>query len=249
VAVINRSMAQQYWPGENPVGRQLRAASMERQADGQAPWITIVGVVGDVRHWGMEAEARAEMYVDYRQVSAWAYGMTAVVRGGAAVSLLPAVQRRLRELDPTVAVVMGTLRDRLDRSLANRRFVMSVLTGFSGLALLLAAIGLYAVLAYSVSRRTRELAVRTALGATRKQLLWLVFSGAARVVVVGMLIGTAAAALLSRSMKVFLVDIVPLDPVSFALAATVLVGIATLATLVPALRATRAHPSAALQQE
>jgi ABC-type antimicrobial peptide transport system permease subunit len=172
-----------------------------------------------------------------------------VVRGGATTSLQPLVQRRLRELDPGVAVVMGTLRERLDRSLANRRFVMSVLTGSSLLALVLASIGLYAVLSYSVARRTRELAVRSALGATRPQLLWLVFGGAARVVLAGTAIGIVGSLALGWSMRVFLVDITPFDPLTLLLTALVLIFVAILAVVIPARRATRAHPAWALQAE
>jgi ABC-type antimicrobial peptide transport system permease subunit len=198
----------------------------------------------------MEAMAEPEMYVDYRQVPRFSYGMTVVARGGTpAASLVPAVRQRLRALHPGVAFVTGTLQERFDRTLANRRFVMSVLSGFSVLALMLAAIGLYAVLAYSVSRRARELAVRTALGATRRQLLWLVGSSAARVVMAGVAVGLVAATLLSRAMRVFLVDIVPFDMVSFSVAGALLLLIAVGVTLVPALRAVQADPASTLQQE
>lgn len=249
--VINERMAQEYWPGVDPIGRQVRATSMEQGPVGvAAPWLTIVGVVGNVRHWGMETDLQPEMYVDYRQVPWWAYGMTALVRGsGSSVELTRVVRARLQQLNPNVGFVMGTLQERLDRSLANRRFAMSVLTGFSVLALVLAAIGLYAVLAYSVTRRTRELAVRSALGATRSQLVRLVFGGAARVVLTGMATGLVGALLLTRSMTAMLIDISAFDGLSFALAAAVLLGASAVAVVVPALRATRADPNVALQQE
>jgi putative ABC transport system permease protein len=251
VALINQSMASKFWPGQNPIGRQVRAVSMEPAENGiPSPWLTIVGVVGDVRHWGMESEPTPELYVDYRQVPRWATQMSVIVRGsGRAAPLVPLVQRRLQQLDLGVALVMGTLKQRLDQSLANRRFVMAVLTGFSVLAVMLAAIGLYAVLAYSVSRRTRELAVRTALGATRSQLLRLIFVGVARVVGLGVVLGVAGALLLSRAMMSFLVDISPADPASFLLAVLLLLAIAGFAVSVPALRATRSDPLAALKQE
>lgn len=251
VAIINQRMAEGYWPGESPLGRQVRAVSMEPGSkDAPSPWITVVGVVGNVRHWGMETDPRPEMYVDYRQVPQWSYGMTAVVRGpGLAAPLVRTVQGRWRVVNPNVAVVMGTLKERLDRSLANRRFVMSVLTGFSVVAMTLAAIGLYAVLAYSVARRTRELAVRSALGASRSQLLGLIFAGAGRVVLTGMALGIAGALVLSRSMRALLIEITPFDPPSFLLAIALLLVIAGLAVLAPALRATRSNPLGALQQE
>lgn len=250
VAVINRRMAEKYWPGQSAIGHQIRALSMERTAADPAPWLTIVGVVGDVRHYGRETEPEPEMYVDYRQMPRFAYSMTIVARGRtASAQLVPDVRQKLHRLDSRVGFVMGTLDDRLERTLANRRFMMSVLTGFSVLALVLAAIGLYAVLAYSVSRRTRELAVRTALGATQRQLLQLVFASAGRVVIAGVVLGLIAAFFLSRSMQLFLVDLKPLDPVAFGLAAAVLIVIATIATMIPAIRATRTQPSSALQQE
>jgi predicted permease len=249
--VINQRMAEEYWPGVDPIGRQVRATSMEQGPGGvAAPWLTIVGVVANVRHFGMETDLEPEMYVDYRQVPWWAYGMTALVRAsGSPVELTRAVRTRLQQLNPNVGFVMGTLQERLDRSLANRRFAMGVLTGFSVLALVLAAIGLYAVLAYSVARRTRELAVRSALGATRVQLVRLVFGGAARVVLAGMAIGLVGALLLGRSMTAFLIDISAFDAVSFGLAAAVLIGVSALAVIVPSLRATRTDPNVALQQE
>jgi putative ABC transport system permease protein len=251
VVVINQRMADLYWPGENPLGRQVRAVSMEPPVGGvPTAWLTVVGVVGNVRHWGLESDLSPEMYVAYRQVPQWAYGLTAVVRGsGRAEGLLTSISARMRQLDPDVAVVVGTLEERMDRSLANRRFVMTVLSGFSLFALVLAAIGLYAVLSYAVSRRTRELAVRSALGATRRQLLALVWRGALRVVLAGMIAGLGGALLLSRSLASFLVDITPFDPTAFAFAAMVLLLISAFATLIPALRATRSDPLIALQQD
>ena len=248
--VINQEMAEKFWPGEDPIGRQVRALSMERAPDGTSPWLTVIGVVSNVRHWGMEDEVDPEMYVEVRQVPQWAYGMTAVVRGsGPANELVSTVRNRLRELNPNVGFVMGTLQERMDRSLANRRFVMSVLTGFSVLALVLASIGLYAVLSYSITRRTRELAVRSALGATRGQLVRLVFGNAARVVLTGAVIGLGGSMVLGWSMRVFLVEIEPFDPITLSGSVLVLFAVSALAVLVPARRATRTHPATALQSE
>lgn len=249
--VINQRMADTYWPGESPLGRQVRAVSMESGISGApTPWLTVVGVVGNVRHWGREATQEPEMYVDVRQVPAWAYGMTVVVRGaGSTGDLARSVRARLQQVNPNVGFVMGTLQERAERSLSNRRFAMSVLTGFSLLALVLASIGLYSVLSYSVARRTRELAVRSALGATRRQLVVLVFGSAGRVVMAGIVVGLVGSFLLARSMRVFLVDITPFDPLSFAGAALVLVLVSATAVVVPALRATRSDPQIALQSE
>jgi predicted permease len=249
VAVINQAMAEAYWPDENPIGRTVRAVSQEGFLDG-APWLTIVGVVGNVRHWGAETDVQREMYVAYQRVAWRAVSMTAVVRGTLpTVELLPQVRRVVRAADPEVAVEVTTLGAKLSRSLASRRFIMSVLTGFGGVALLLAAVGLYGLLSYAVAQRSRELAVRAALGAKPVQLLGLVFKGASIVVLIGGAIGLVGALAVSRAMTGLLVDIAPTDLASYLTSTLVLGGAAVLAVLIPAARAARLDPMRVLQAE
>jgi putative ABC transport system permease protein len=176
--------------------------------------------------------------------------MTALVRGSLPASrLLREMRARATAVDPRLAVDVGTLDARLRATLAGRVLTMSLLSGFAGLALILAALGIYGVLSYAVTQRTRELALRAALGAQRGQLLRLVFAAGFRVVVVGMLLGVVASLLLTRMLESMLVEVNAIDPISFVGAVSVLVVVSFLAILVPSLRATRLDPMIALQAE
>lgn len=251
VAVINAKMAAKYWPGEDPIGKLVRAASMERAANGQpAPWLTIIGVVGDVRTYGLETEPRPEMYALFRQTPSWTTGMTALVRGSLPAGRLGSeLRRRARAIDPLVAVDVGTLDDRLRATLGSRTLILSLLSSFATLALLLAALGIYGVLSFAVAQRTRELAVRSALGASRGALLRLVFGDGIRVVTLGVAFGLAGAFWLTRLLRSLLVDVGPTDPASFAGAVVVLVIATSAAILIPAIRATRLDPIVALHAD
>ena len=251
VAVINQRLASLYWPNESPVGKQVRARSMEAGPRGApAPWLTIIGVVGDVRTFGLESEARPELYVLFRQTPSWSASMTVLVRGSApATRLLREMRARALAIDPRVAADVGTLDARLQATLASRILTMSLLTGLAGLALVLAALGIYGVLSYSVTQRTRELAVRAALGAERGQLLRLVIASGSRVVLLGMLLGVAASLALTRLLASMLVEVDAIDAVSFVAAVIVLAVVAFVAILIPAVRATRLDPLIALQAE
>ena len=252
VVVINRAMATKYWPGENPIGKLVRARSMESGAHGApAAWLTVIGVVGDVRGYGLESEIVPEMYVYYRQAAAWRTSvMTALVRGtGRASTLLAEMKRRAHNVDPRLAVDVGTLDVKLRYTLAQRTLTMSLLSGFAGIALILAALGIYGVLSYAVTQRTREIAVRAALGARSPQLLGLVVGEGLRVVWIGLAFGVAGAFWLMRLLESLLVDISPLDPLSYIGAIVVLFTVSLAAIVVPALRAIRLDPIIALQSE
>jgi predicted permease len=251
VVVINRTMAEKYWPGENPIGKRVRASSMERGRNGQpAPWLTVIGVVGDVRTYGLESDARPEMYVSFRQTPDWTFTMTALVRGTARAStLLPEMRRRARSIDPRIAVDAGTLGDRLRDTLAARVLTLSLLSWFAAIALLLAALGIYGVLSYAVAQRARELSVRAALGAQRHQLLGLVLRAGLRVVVLGAAAGMIASVGLTRTLESMLVGVTRNDPLTYAGALVLLLAVALAAIVVPARRATRMDPIVALRAE
>jgi putative ABC transport system permease protein len=176
--------------------------------------------------------------------------MTVLVRArGSASSLFGEMKKRAHTIDPHLAIDVGTLDKRLRNRLAQRTLTMSLLSGFAGIALILAALGIYGVLSYAVTQRTRELAVRAALGARPPQLIGLVVAAGIRVVVVGLAFGIVAAFWLMRMLESMLVDVSPLDPVSYVGAVVVLFAVSLTAIVIPALRATRLDPMIALQSE
>jgi putative ABC transport system permease protein len=251
VALVNRAMADRYWPGQDPIGRRIRALSMEPSFDRRTPaWIRVVGVVGDLRHHGFAADVAPEMYVSYRQVPLWAFGMTAVVRTTGPIDhSLPLIKARADDADRTVPVDVSTMERRLTDQLMPRRMAISLLTAFGGIALLLSALGVYGMLAYAVSRRHRELAIRSALGATGGNLLRLVLTSAMRVVGGGLVIGTLLALAVSKLLQNQLVEVSPTDPAALATAIVILAVVAAGAAAIPGLRATRADPIIAMRAE
>lgn len=254
VTVINRAMAERYWPGESPLGRRVQAYSMEGDSGtpGSAPWLTVVGVVEDIRHHGHLGERAAEMYVSIRQAPRpwFLVSMTAAVRaepGLDAAALLGPVREAYRAQDPLLAVEVRTLEDRLSGLLAQHRTVLLVLSVFAALSLLLAALGLYGLLSYAVSESMHEMGIRTALGARSGGIMRLVLGRAFRVVIVGALAGLLAAWWATLLLESLLLDVPPRDPAGFAAALALLLGVTAAAALVPARRATRADPVAALR--
>ena len=252
VTVVDRAMAERYWPGESPVGRRVKAYSMEGGTPESSPWLTVVGVVETIRHHGHLGDERPEMYVTFRQVpqSWFLSAMTAVVRGAPglpAEALLDPVRQAFREHDPRHAVEIRTLEARLSGLLSTRSTVVGILTGFAALSLLLAALGLYALLSFAVSRSMHEMGVRAALGAGRRGILGLVLGRAVRVVLLGAAVGILAAFWGTRLLDALLVDVAPRDPASFAAALLVLLAVTIGAALIPAWRASRADPVSALR--
>jgi predicted permease len=247
VTLVNRAMAERFWPGEDPIGKRFIAKSMEWR---DTPWLTVVGVVGNVRHWGLEQEAPVEHYVVYRQRPEYAAAMAVVIRTRRDVSsLFPAVRARIRDLDADVAVDLGSLASRVDRSLAERRFIMSVLAAFGVLALALAAIGVYGVLSFTVAQRRREIAVRMALGAERRRVLASVVGRAMRVAGVASLVGLLVARSLTRVMGALLFEVSPADPRTYVAVTAVLLVVAAVAAYIPARRAAAVDPMLALRTE
>ncbi|MGE0552597.1 MAG: ADOP family duplicated permease [Gemmatimonadales bacterium] len=251
VVLINQAAARECWPGEYPIGRRVRAPSFEGWLHGGvAPWLTVVGIIGDVRHYGPGFDAEAEMYVLHRQIPRLATAMTAIARGRMRASTLAAaVTERARLVDPATAVEVGTLDASLSAQLSTRTTLMTLVSGFGLFALGLTAVGLYGLLAYSVGQRTRELAVRAALGASRGALVREVVAAGARVVIAGVALGLVAAAGLTRYLASQLVEVTPLDPPSFAGALGVLLLVALAAIAIPALCGTRLDPAVALRAE
>ena len=247
VTLVNRRMAERFWPGQDPIGKRFKAKSMEWR---ETPWLTVIGVVGDVRHWGLERDPPVEHYVLYRQRPEFATAMAVVVRGSLDESaLLRVVRDRVRAVDRDVAVDVGTLSARVDQSLAERRFIMTVLVAFGALSLVLAAIGVYGVLSFSVAQRTREIAVRLALGAERRRVLGMVVGRVLRVSAIAAVVGLLAARAVTRLMASLLFEVSPDDPQTYLAAIAVLLGVALIAAYVPARRAASVDPMVALRSE
>jgi putative ABC transport system permease protein len=243
LAVIDAAFARQHFPGEDPIGRGLEIGN---GADG---FFEIVGIVGDVHYDGLEAVADPTMYVLTSQDM---FGSLAVlVRAEGDIQTVAGdVRAVLREIDPNVpAALMNALPNIVSDSLDERRFSVLLLGVFAVVALFLAAVGLYGVLSYSVSRRSQEMGVRLALGATPSHLLRLMVSHGLALTVAGALVGLACALPLTRLIETMLFGVTRFDPASYAVTAMVLVAVGAAACYVPARRAMRLDPIVALRTE
>jgi predicted permease len=246
IGVINQSFAQRAFPGENPIGKRVKFGDL----DSPDPWITIVGVARDYRHYVLPQPMGPALYLPY--FAEPLLTQTLAIRTSLAdpLSLVPAVRRAMRDLDPDVpAYEVQTFEQVVSRSLWRQRVQGQVLGAFAALALILAAVGLYGIIAYAVAQRTRELGVRIALGATRRNVLTLVMRQSAQLVVAGACIGLAGAFVLSRVVASLLYGVQPTDPATFLGAPIVLAIVALLASWIPAWRATRVDPLVAMRVE
>jgi putative ABC transport system permease protein len=243
VAIVNQALAYQVFAGEDPIGKHFAF-------DPEEPPIEIVGVVGDVRHLGLETAPRPEIYLPLAQ-SYW-FTMTVAARssGSDPLALVPSIQRAVWSFDPEMPLAGLQTMDRMvSDSLVRRRFAMLLLSVFAGEALLLAAIGLYGVIAYSVSQRTREFAIRMALGARSGQVVCMILREALLVALAGVAVGAVAALGLARLISGLLFGVAPTDPWTFGCIALLLAVVALLAAAAPARRATRVDPLVALRCE
>ncbi|MCA1559970.1 MAG: ABC transporter permease, partial [Acidobacteria bacterium] len=241
--VINEKMAKTYWPGEDALGKRVKISWRDDRED------EVIGIVGDVRHADMETAARATTYWPYPRNL---YGsMTLAIRTeGSSTSIVNAVAAIVREQDPNLAVGdVQTMGEVVANSVAQRRLMTLLLATFAGAALLLAAVGIYGVIAYSVTQRTQEIGIRMALGARQGDVLRMIVGHAMTLAAAGILIGGVGALLLTRLMTGLLFDIQPADPLTFGAVATVLAGVAALASYIPGRRATQVDPVIALRAE
>jgi predicted permease len=247
VAIINETMARQYWPDEDPLGRRFR---MDQKF---GPWLTIVGVVADVRQMGMDVPVKAEMYLSYRQITShqWFQPRDLVVRAaGDPMNLVAAVREEIRAVDPDQPISnIATMDMLLGEEAAARRSGMMLLSVFAGLALLLASLGIYGVLSYFVTQQTSEIGIRMALGAQRRDILRLVLRKGMEWTLLGVALGSVMALALTRLMKSLLFAVSAADPLTFAAVALFLIVVASLACWIPARRATKVDPIVALRCE
>jgi putative ABC transport system permease protein len=244
--VISETMARRFWPGEEAIGKRLAAGRARTDAD----WIQVVGIVKDVRQFQLNAEPRPQMYVSYRQADFFAPEDLVVKTDVEPASLAAAVRKVVWEIDKDQPVSnIKTMEEILGDSIARQRFSMLLLGVFAGVALLLAAVGIYGVMSYSVAQRTHEIGIRMALGAQTGAVLKLAVGYGLKLVVAGVLIGLVAAFVLTRLMSTLLFGVTPTDPATFALISLLLIAVAALASYIPARRATKVDPLIALRYE
>jgi putative ABC transport system permease protein len=250
VVVINETLARAYFSGRDPVGQQIRMSGGER------PWMTIIGVCADLRHNGLATPANAQVFLPHAQFVPFWHDTTvrsvsvSMRTAGDPLAAVSAARSRLRELDPNLPISqVMTMEAIVERSVAPRRLQMMLLTIFGTIALVLASIGTYGVLAYQITERMREFGVRMAVGANAGDILRMVLRQGMGPAVAGVAIGLAGAMLVTRVMSTLLFETRPIDVTTFATASVVLIAAALLACSVPARRATRVDPSTALRAE
>ena len=235
VVIVNETMARRYWPGDSAIGKRLRLGGSNAMRE-------VIGIVGDVKHWGFDRPVNPEMYLPQKQM-VWA-GLTFVLATDAnPVTLTAAVRTELKAVDPNLALsAVRTMDSVASRSVAARRSTMLLLGIFGALALVLAAAGIYAVMAQLVAMRATEIGVRMTLGARPATVLRLVLKEGLIQAVAGLAIGLAAAVLVMRGFRTMLFQVSPTDPLTLATVATLLLATAALACVVPARRAMRVDP-------
>jgi putative ABC transport system permease protein len=247
VALISESLARERWPHRDPIGQVIEFGNM----DGNLKPLTIVGIAGDVRARGLDFPPSPIIYVDYRQRGMHANASpTILMRSAASAGEMVAAARGIfHDLAPDVPVKFSTFANEMGGWLADRRFLLLLVGLFATAALALAAVGIYGVVAYSVTRRTQEIGIRMALGARRGAVLRLVVGEGARLAVLGVGIGIAASFVVTRLLSSLLFGVSATDPITFAGVAVLLSLVALLASYIPARRAMRLDPNAALRYE
>src|ERR1700733_7021700 len=243
VAIVNQSFAANFFPDGDAVGKRIRFFGFDRKPE----FMTVVGIVADVRALGLDKPARAEVFADYMQHAAFSPDATLVVRGPA--SLQAAVSAIIARLNRDTPVEFQSMDQVIAGSIARERFETSLLSLFAGFALLLAAVGIYGLLSYTVTRRTSELGIRMTLGASRPAVLWLVLSEGGRLVAGGLLLGLLCASILNSTLASLLYGVKATDPATFAIVALVFGIVAMLGCYLPARRASKIDPNVALRYE
>ena len=245
VVIVDEFMANELWPGVDPIGKRIHFGDLKFED----PWRTVVGVVGRVKQYGLETDGRIVVYGPHLQGPVRALYIT-VRSSGDLNALAPAVRSQVRELDPNLPVYrMRPMTQVVETSLARQRFSMRLLGLFALLALVLAAIGIYGVMAYLVAQGTREMGIRLALGATRGGILALVLRQGFVITFAGLALGIAGAFLLTRLMSTLVFGVRPTDPLTYAAVAALLAAVALIASAVPARRASQIDPAISLRSE
>ena len=244
VVIVNQKMAQRYWPNGNAIGKRIKVGAPENE-----PWLTIVGVVGNVNHTGLDAEPDFATYEPHAK-RPWSE-MTLLVRTvGDPQSLAAPVQRELKNAESEILIEdVVTMNRRLDLSVAPQRMNVVLLATFAFIALVIAAVGIYGIMAHSVAQRTQEIGLRMALGAQVRDVLKMVLRSGMMLALIGIASGLAGAFFLTRLMRTLLFGVTPTDALTFASVAVILFVVALLACYIPARRAAKLDPLIALRYE
>jgi len=244
VIMVNEALAQQFWPNEEALGKRLGFKASDPQV-----WHEIVGIVGNIKHRRLDAEPKPELYFPYSQYPGTF--MTLITKTNSEpVKFISAIRDQVRSLDSDQPVFdVKTMDERLSGSVAVNRFIMLLIGVFACVATLLAAVGIYGLMAYTVSQRTHEIGIRMALGAGADDVIKLVLVRGLRLVLSGMGIGVAGALGLTRVMESLLFDVSTTDPLMFAIISAVLTGVALMSCFLPAFKAVNIDPMIALRYE
>jgi putative ABC transport system permease protein len=246
VVVISQKTAQHYWPGQDPIGKHLKPGA----TNSDVPWREVIGVVKDVRQNDFIAQPKMQMYFAYRQLKDLAANALVVRTSVEPMSVATSVRNAIWAVDKDQPVAnIDTMDHIVSEAVARQRFSMLLLAIFAALALVLAAVGIYGVMSYSVAQRTREIGIRIALGAKRTDVLKMTVKQGLKLVGLGLLIGLVVAFMLTRVMASLLFGISATDPLTFMGISLVLLAVAILASYIPALRATKVDPMIALRAQ
>jgi predicted permease len=249
VCVVDEYMAAQLWPNQSALGKRIHFGGISDPVTEKDPWITVVGIVGRIKQYTLDSDSRIAAYFPQTQYPV--RDMNVVVRSKSdPVSLASAVRQENHNVDPDLPVYhVRTMDQRIQESLARRKFAMLVLTIFAGLAVALAMIGIYGVISYLVNQGTREIGIRMALGATPRAILQQVMSRGMALAIPGVIIGLIAGFIFTRVMRGLLFGVKPIDPLTFAAIPLLLTAVALAASFIPAHRATRVDPTISLRNE
>jgi predicted permease len=245
VIIVNQAFAKKFWPNQEAVGKRIVMGGMSEHPN----WITIIGVVGDVRHFGLDVDPKPEMYVPFTQ-DPYFTAIYVVRSNQDPASLLPGIRREIQAIDPAVPLAsVRTFERVIADSVAPRRLSVVLLGVFAGVAVLLASVGIYGVMSFIVVQRTREIGVRMALGAQRSDVLKLILVRSLKLISAGAAIGLIVALLSAGALRALLYNVSAFDTPTFVLVTILLAAVALAASYLPAMRATRADPMTALHAE
>jgi putative ABC transport system permease protein len=246
VVIVDEEMMQRYWPREDPIGKRI---TFNNPTDSAVQWVQVVGVVGHTMHEGLDGQRRVQLYFPFRQVGVRSMSF-ALRTAGPPEAVLGPVRAAVHRVDADLAIArVSSMESLISETTGPRRFSMILLGLFAGLAALLAALGLYGVMAYTVTQRSKELGVRLALGAGASSVLRLVVGQGMRLALLGVGIGLVAAIAASRVLQSMLFNVSAIDPITYLLIPLLLLLVALAATWLPAQRAARVDPAVVLREE